>query len=139
MNERILADTGAIVALIDPRDQHHSWAKATFRNLPACLLTCDAVISESHHLLGKVPNGRDTLRDFLRLKVLESAFDLSSQLSSLLALLAKYEDTPMDFADACLVRMSENLPDSTVWTVDSDFRIYRRSNRRIIPVLAPWK
>ena len=138
MNDPILADTGAIVALIDQRDQHHLWARASFRALSARLLTCDAVISESFHLLRKAPNGRETLREFLRLGVLKSNFDLTTELSALLALLKKYHDTSMDFADACLVRMSDTIPDCVVWTIDSDFRIYRRNNRRIIPVLAPW-
>ncbi len=44
----------------------------------------------------------------------------------------------MGFADACLVRMSELQLDCRIWTVDSDFRIYRRNGRRIIPTLAPW-
>ena len=44
---------------------------------------------------------------------------------------------PMDFADACLVRMSERYPDSQVLTLDSDFTIYRRHRREPIPVLMP--
>jgi predicted nucleic acid-binding protein len=53
-------------------------------------------------------------------------------------LLVKYEDTPMDFADACLVQMAETSREAKVWTIDSDFKIYRLSNRRVVPVLAPW-
>jgi hypothetical protein len=45
----------------------------------------------------------------------------------------------MDFADATLVRMVELLPSAIVWTVDSDFQVYRQSNRKVIPTLAPWQ
>jgi hypothetical protein len=46
-------------------------------------------------------------------------------------------DVPMTFADACLVRMSEILPDPLVLTTDADFRIYRRFGRQIIPCFLP--
>ena len=49
----------------------------------------------------------------------------------------KYADVPMSFADACLVRMTEILPDPIVITTDADFRIYRRFSRQIVPSLLP--
>ena len=36
----------------------------------------------------------------------------------------------MSFADACLVRMSELWPEAPVFTLDSDFRVYRRNKRQ---------
>jgi hypothetical protein len=45
----------------------------------------------------------------------------------------------MDFADACLVRMTEILPESRIWTTDSDFLVYCRHGRTSIPLLAPWE
>jgi predicted nucleic acid-binding protein len=41
----IIADTGSIVALINPRDQHHQWARAAIRQINEPMLTCDAVLS----------------------------------------------------------------------------------------------
>lgn len=35
----------------------------------------------------------------------------------------RYASVPMSFADACLVRMSALLPNATIFTTDSDFRI----------------
>jgi len=46
--------------------------------------------------------------------------------ASLVALLNKYEDVPMSLADASIVRLSELHPDAKVWTLDADFKIYRR-------------
>lgn len=51
--------------------------------------------------------------------------------------MAKYADQPMSFADACLVRMSEQYRDSRIITTDSDFRVYRRDGRGTIPVAMP--
>ena len=41
----------------------------------------------------------------------------------------------MSLTDACLVRMSEILPDLVIVTTDSDFRIYRRHSRQVVPCL----
>ena len=43
----------------------------------------------------------------------------------------------MALADACLVRMSEMVTGSTVFTMDSDFRVYRRHRREPILLLIP--
>jgi len=51
--------------------------------------------------------------------------------------MARYQSVPMSFADACLVRMSELWPKTPVFTLDSDFRIYRRNKRQSIPLIAP--
>jgi predicted nucleic acid-binding protein len=50
----------------------------------------------------------------------------------------KYTDVPMSFADACLVRMAEILPDPILLTTDTDFRVYRRHGRQIIPCAMPY-
>jgi predicted nucleic acid-binding protein len=58
-------------------------------------------------------------------------------MNSVLKLLRKYADVPMSLADACLVRMTETFSDSMVLTTDSDFRVYRRHSRQIIPSVMP--
>jgi predicted nucleic acid-binding protein len=65
------------------------------------------------------------------------AFDFETEAPAVWRLLHKYKDVPMDFADACLVRMSEIHRDARVWTADSDFRIYRRNGRQAIPLIFP--
>jgi uncharacterized protein len=56
---------------------------------------------------------------------------------SVLKLLQKYVDVPMSLADACLVRMTETFFDPVILTTDSDFRIYRRHSRQVIPCVMP--
>ena len=65
------------------------------------------------------------------------AFDFADELPQVLGLRAKYADVPMSLADACLVRMSETLPDPVVVTTDADFKIYRRHSRQVVPCLMP--
>ena len=43
----------------------------------------------------------------------------------------------LSLADACLVRMAELIDDSVIFTVDSDFRTYRKHGRQIIPLITP--
>ena len=65
------------------------------------------------------------------------SFDLSENQEPVLALMQKYADVPMSLADACLVRMTETHSDPVVLTTDSDFRIYRRHSRQVVPCVMP--
>jgi hypothetical protein len=46
------------------------------------------------------------------------------------ALMTKYRDLPMDLADASLVAIAEALGLTRVFTLDSDFRVYRWKGKR---------
>ena len=66
------------------------------------------------------------------------SFDLTEQAPSVLVLLKKYADREMDLADACIVRMTELTRNCRVVTVDrTDFAVYRRNGRDLIPVITP--
>lgn len=49
----------------------------------------------------------------------------------------RYASVPMTLADGCLVRMAEVHARSPILTLDSDFRIYRKNGRQVIPTLMP--
>ena len=68
----IIADTGPIVALINPRDQHHQWARAAIRQINEPMLTCDAVLSEALFLVSSAPNGIRRFSDTLALGAIHS-------------------------------------------------------------------
>ena len=69
--------------------------------------------------------------------VIDVVLDLQTEAAALENLMRRYEDTPMSLADACLVRLSELHTDCQVFTLDADFRRYRRHGRQVIPLLAP--
>jgi predicted nucleic acid-binding protein len=135
MVANVLADAGFLVALLSRRDANHAWAAEQARKLPPAWRTCEAALSEAFHLLG--PNGRPALAALLRRGALASTFDLAADLERPLKLMEKYSDVPMSLADACLVRMTEILPDALVLTTDSDFTIYRRHSRHAVPCVLP--
>jgi uncharacterized protein len=130
-----IVDSGALVALLDPREERHSWARETFARQPDPWFTCEAALSEALFLLQE-PHSR-ALEQLLRKGHLRLGLNLAEELTRVLDLLAKYADVPMSLADACLVRMSEILPDPVVLTTDDDFRIYRRHSRQVVPCLMP--
>lgn len=68
---------------------------------------------------------------------IEIGIALEDDASAVEALMRRYADTPMSLADACLVRLSERIPDSRVFTLDADFGHYRRNGRQAIPLLHP--
>jgi predicted nucleic acid-binding protein len=130
-----IADSSALVALLNRNDRHHGWIAAQSDKLPTPWLTCEAALGEAFFLLGKMSAPR--LKDLLRCGAVVLSFDLGDQLAPVLDLMDKYADVPMSLADACLVRMSETLPDPVVLTTDTDFKIYRRHSRQIVPCLLP--
>ena len=70
--------------------------------------------------------------------LLVSRFDTQSAAPRLAELIRKYADHPMDFADACLVYLSEQTRESKIVTIDrADFTAYRRHGREPIPLLLP--
>jgi len=66
-----------------------------------------------------------------------ASFRFSQEEKAVLTLMQKYADVPMSLADACLVRMTEMLPEPLVLTTDADFRVYRRHGRQVIPCVLP--
>ena len=132
-----LIDSGPLVAFLDRRDQWHEWAAAEFAKATEAFQTCDAVLSEVCFLLSGVSAAIDRLKRLIKEQALRSVYFAGPENILLLELMHRYASVPMSFADACLVRMSEVIPASTVFTTDSDFRIYRRSRRQLIPLLIP--
>ena len=69
--------------------------------------------------------------------VLSVAELFDAEAASVARLMRRYKNVPMSLADACLVRLIELTNQSTLFTLDSDFEIYRQKGRRLIPLLAP--
>jgi predicted nucleic acid-binding protein len=135
MAAKALVDAGFLVALLNRRDNHNKWAIAQAADHALPWLTCDAALSEAFHLLGG--RGTPALAALLRGPAVEVAFDLATDQDPVLALMHKYSNVPMSLADACLVRMTETKANSVVLTTDSDFRIYRRHSRQVVPCIIP--
>jgi predicted nucleic acid-binding protein len=137
MKNVAIIDTGPLVSLLDRRDKDHAWIKSQWNRLQPPLLTCESVISEVCFLLRSDYHGVAALMEMVRRRILRVDFHLDNHLESIALLLKKYANVPMSLADACLVRMAETIPNGTIVTLDADFRIYRKSNRTVIPTIMP--
>jgi predicted nucleic acid-binding protein len=135
MAASVLVDAGFLVALLVGRDSNHRWAATEAAHVPPPWKTCEAALSDAFHLLGA--RGAPALGSLLRRRMVVCAFQLGDDADAVLALMRKYADVPMSFADACLVRMTETLPDPLLLTTDTGFRIYRRHSRQIVPCTTP--
>jgi uncharacterized protein len=131
----VVADSSFLVALLNRRERDHAWADATTERFPPPWSVCEAILAEAFDLLGE--GGYPALAAILSRGALVPAFAVGEHLSRVLGLMDKYADVPMSFADACLVRMTETLPDPVVLTLDADFGVYRRHGRQVVPFVSP--
>ncbi len=135
MAANALVDAGFLVALISRRDANHRWAAEQASRFPPPWTTCEAVLSETFHLIGA--RGTAALSSLFGRGALICGYRFATDVSAVLRLLERYSEMPMSFADACLVRMTEIMNDPMLLTTDADFRIYRRHGRQVIPCVLP--
>jgi predicted nucleic acid-binding protein len=134
---RVVADSGPLVAYFDRDSEHHGWARDRFRELTDPLVTCEPVLTEAMFVLKRGGLDPDLILALVERGELICDFDVPAEAPSLRRLLRKFRDLPATLADVCLVRMSELHADSAVFTLDRDFRVYRRHGRQTIPVILP--
>ena len=137
MAGELLLDTGALVSLLDRSQTQHLKCRRAFADWTGPLVSTEAVLTEATHLLAGVHGGRAACVDFF---LSGGALLVPSSMASLQRvrrLLDKYADLPMDFADATLVALAEDLDCTSVFTTDrTDFSVYRVRGRkpfRIVP------
>lgn len=133
-----LTDAGPLVALIDADEPDHQVCALALRLLSLPLVTTWPAFTEAMYLLGRAGGapGQRALWKLLVSGRLEVA-DLSHHaLARSAVLMDKYADRPMDLADATLVALAEERGHRRIFTLDSDFRIYRihgRTRFEIVP------
>jgi predicted nucleic acid-binding protein len=133
-----LTDTGPLVALLDADDPYNATCTAAAQRLPSSpLLTTWVCFTEAMYLLGAVGGYRYQaalwhLRSAGRLVL----HDLTAAEADRMAvLMERYQDTPMDLADASLVVVAESRALHHVFTTDSDFHIYRLADGSTLEVV----
>jgi predicted nucleic acid-binding protein len=132
-----LLDTGPLVSFLASGLRHHAWTVEQWKRLRPPLLTCEPVLTEAAFLLKREGRDTDPLFALLERGVIRIALAVEKEQADLRALMRRYRNRPMSLADACLVRLSEIHTAAEVFTLDSDFRIYRRHGNRVIPVRMP--
>jgi uncharacterized protein len=131
-----LIDTGAILAILDRKDRWHPLCVAALRDLRLPLLTSEAVLTELFHLVGESRAEMEAAWKFIRSGAVIVGLIGNSELGELHALMSRYWDRPMDFADATLVYLARRESLCVILTVDqSDFATYRLEGKRQFEIL----
>ena len=135
----LLIDTGPLLAAFNQRDEHHTFAVGIMRQHNQPFVTTMAVMTEIMYLA----------RERLGLHVQDKLFvmiergDLlvehttPSDFARVAKLMQKYRDLPMDFADATLVALAERLGSKRIFTIDSDFAVYRWQDKHAFELICP--
>lgn len=137
MRGRLVVDTGPIVAFLNRRDAFHEWSVAQLAEASPPLLTCEAVLTEACFLLRNSKGGPEAILRLVSSGAVVVPFRLDRELGPVKKLLERYANVPISLADACLVRLAEQVADSAVLTLDAQFRIYRMHGRQVIPTITP--
>ncbi len=131
MTASALIDMGAILAILDRTDRWHEICAHEFRQLRLPLLTSEAVLTELFQMVGDNRHEMESAWKFLRSGAIVLAPIVDAELPQLQALMLKYWDRPMGFADATLVYLAKRESLTTIFTVERpDFETYRIDGRR---------
>jgi len=127
----LLLDTGAFVALVDRSEKRHADCVAVLDRWSGTIVTTEAVLTETLYLVGPRWQAQQICLEFL----LRGAFLLvpasQASLKRVSILMEKYRNVPMDYADATLVALGEELGTDLVFTLDRrGFSAYRLNQRK---------
>ena len=127
--KRWLVDTGPFVAYLDRADSSHRDVAACVDEFSGQLTTTGAVVTEVMYFVSDAPDGPLAFAELLaraRVQIVDAL--QPSRIADAAALMKKYADTPMDFADATLVGAADQLGIVDVFTLDRrGFSTYRTS------------
>lgn len=132
-----LTDAGPLVALIDADEADHEVCRLVLAGLRLPLLTTWPAFTEAMYMLSRAGGraGQEALWKLTLSGRLDIAVLSRPALERSSRLMAKYADLPMDLADATLVALAEETRDRRMFTLDSDFQIYRLHGRQRFEVI----
>lgn len=136
MSQKILVDTGPIVALLSSEDNYHLICVDTLKKLKPPLITCWAVITEVHWLVRKNKKAVESLFLAMSGGLIEIVHLPEDSNEWLKTFLLKYHDTGAQLADASLCYLAEVNNIDSIFTLDRrDFSIYRLKNNKAINIV----
>jgi predicted nucleic acid-binding protein len=127
-----LIDAGPIIALFDGNDKYHNRIVDLIKQESSHLVTTWPVLTEASHMLDFDNRAQIALLQWIYRGGLELAQIDASGIQRIIDLTEKYNDVPMDLADATLVVAAENLGIREIISIDTDFYIYRTIQKEMI-------
>ena len=132
----LLLDTGPLVALLDAAERRHADCVDVLSGWHGRIVTTEPVVTEAAYLLGSAGVDGSLALRFCLEGGAEVEPWIDERASRAVELMRKYHDVPMDYADASLVALAEDLGTPHVFTLDlRGFRAYRWKSRRSFQIL----
>ena len=132
---QVILDTGPWIALIDRSEAKHEVSVYWFRRFEGNLFSTEAVLTEVLYLLNFSSKAQSAAIDFVLSAAVILVPSNQDSLARAKRLMDKYKNVPMDYADATLVALAEDLSTNHVVTFDSHFAIYRLPSKRPFIIL----
>ena len=130
MTGTVIMDTGPWVALIDRRESRHHECVEWFRQFQGDIYSSEAVLTEALYLLNFSATAQSAVIDFVLSGAITMVPSSLDSLKRVKSLILKYRDIPMDYADATLVSLAEDLSIHHIVTFDGHFDIYRSAPKK---------
>jgi len=127
-----LIDAGPLIALFNKSDKYHEKIKEFIKNYTGLLTTSWPVITEVCHMLDFNINAQIDFLKWIKLGGLKVEDIETEEIDKIIKLSEKYSDIPMDLADATLIVISERLGIKEIITIDSDYYIYRTTEKEML-------
>ena len=133
----LLLDTGSAVAFLDGRDPEHHWAAHELREFRGQVHTITAVVAGVMHLVAPRRGGPALFAEFPRsTKTLVHGWSSQREIGQSVALMERYRDSRMDYADATLILLAERISVFKILTLDRrEFSFFRTSNGRPLEIV----
>jgi predicted nucleic acid-binding protein len=136
MPDRILIDTGPLVAILSREDSQHQTCIEELREMQGPLYSCWPVITEAAWLLRHWPRAVQQLLESTETGFLELLPLAGQEAPAIAAVMKKYQNIHPQLADAALVYLAGRDRIETIFTLDRrDFSIYRTGRRRLFRIL----
>ena len=133
----ILTDAGPLLALLDADEADHHRCVAALEEVTLPMLTTCPAFTEVMYLAGRAGGWRaqEALWRLAGREELVVAELSRKSMKRAAELMARYASRPMDLADATLVALAEERGVRRIFSLDSDFHIYRFRDRQRFEVL----
>ncbi len=120
-----LIDAGPLIALFDRSDKYHLRAVRFIKEFEGQLWSTWPVITEVSHMLDFNTKAQINFLIWIERGAVKLVDLKTDHLARIIELTKKFNDVPMDLADASLMVASEKLNCMEIASIDSDFYIYR--------------
>ena len=135
---RVLVDTGPLVAIFSPGDEHHDICIKTLPDLPGPLFSCWPVVTEAAWLFRGTDQRVEEFLESVSGGLLELLPISSLEARSIAKVMRRFSDLPAQLADATLVYLAERENIDTIFTLDRrDFSVYRIGGKRPFNIIPP--